>query len=172
MMVELSPRGTRGAGFPNFPAPVASLFTGLNVALFRLFGQRMRVMGRPLLLLTTVGARTGKVRQTPLGWFPDDRDYSWLVVAARAGSAQHPSWCVNIAKNPDRVWVEVGKRKVKVRPTSLRGAERGEAWRRVISLSPGYGEYQRKTDREIPLIRLSVESWPNVSPGLDRRADL
>ncbi|MBI3971316.1 MAG: nitroreductase family deazaflavin-dependent oxidoreductase [Chloroflexi bacterium] len=68
-------------------------------------------MGAPLLLLTTVGAKTGKTRRTVLGWFPDG-DKSWLVVASYAGAARHPAWYFNLAKNPDKVWIEVGKREV------------------------------------------------------------
>ncbi len=50
--------------------------------------------------------------------------------------------------------VEIGKRKFRVQPDSLKGAERTESWQRIVSLSPGYGGYQQKTDREIPIVRL------------------
>ncbi len=63
-----------------------------------------------------------------------------------------------MAKQPDRVWIEVGKRSVKVRPQSLKGAEREEVWRRVASLAPRLtAELQAKTDREIPVVRLTAE---------------
>ncbi len=62
-----------------------------------------------------------------------------------------------MAKNPNQVWAEVGKRKFKVRPQSLKGAEREAAWQRVIAASPSYAGYQQKTDREIPIVRLSPE---------------
>jgi deazaflavin-dependent oxidoreductase (nitroreductase family) len=159
--VELTPNGTRGAGFPKLPRPIAKLFIGLNIVLFRLFGRRLRVMGRPLLLLSTVGAKSGEIRRTTLGWFPGT-DGSWLIVASNAGGARHPAWYVNMAKNPDRVRIEVDGRELKVRPESLKGAEREAAWRVVTSLAPGYGEYQRKTDREIPVIRLTAEAQPGA----------
>lgn len=114
----------------------------------------MRVMGRPLLVLETVGARSGQARSAVLGWFPDTTEEGWLVVASYAGAARHPAWFLNMAGNPDRVWVDIGGRKVRVEPASLKGAERAEAWQRIVSLSPGYGGYQEKTDREIPIVRL------------------
>jgi deazaflavin-dependent oxidoreductase (nitroreductase family) len=113
----------------------------------------MRVQGRPLLLLTTVGAKSGRLRRTLLGRFPN-RDDIWLVVASGAGSAKHPAWYVNMARNPDKVWIEIGKRTLMVAPESLQGAERAEAWQRIVSLAPGYGAYQEQTDREIPVVRL------------------
>jgi hypothetical protein len=61
---------------------------------------------------------------------------------------------VNLARHPDHASIEIGGRQVKVEPESLRGAERAETWRQVVAQAPGYAAYQKKTDREIPLIRL------------------
>jgi deazaflavin-dependent oxidoreductase (nitroreductase family) len=61
---------------------------------------------------------------------------------------------VNLARNPDRVSIEIAGRQIKVEPESLQGAERAEAWRKVVALAPGYAAYEQKTDREIPVIRL------------------
>ena len=110
--------------------------------------------GLPILHLTTVGARSGLPRTVPLGWFPDGEN-RWLVVASTGGAARHPDWYVNMAKNPDQVWIQLGKRRVRVRPESLRGAEREEAWQRVVAATPTYGDYQKKTDRVIPVVRLT-----------------
>ena len=57
-------------------------------------------------------------------------------------------------RQPDQVWAEVGRRKYKVRPQLLKGAERQAAWQRVITASPSYAAYEKKTDREIPIVRL------------------
>lgn len=153
MVVDLTPRGTRGWEAPRLLRPLMGAMTRMQVRLYHRFGDRMRVQGRPVLLLTTVGAKTGKVRQTVLIWFPDG-DHSWLVVAAGAGSAKHPASFVNLARNPGRVSIEIGGRQVNVEPTSLRGAERAEAWQRIVELAPGLAAYERRTDREIPVIRL------------------
>jgi deazaflavin-dependent oxidoreductase (nitroreductase family) len=153
MSVEITPKGTYGAKMPRLPGPLLKIFTALNVAFFRVLGKRMRIWGRPLLLLTTVGAKTGRVHETPLAWF-DDVEGTWLIVASRAGTPGHPAWFHNLAGHPDQVWIEVGGRKVRVQPETLSGEERERAWQHVVSRAPGYGGYQKKTDRVIPLIRL------------------
>jgi deazaflavin-dependent oxidoreductase (nitroreductase family) len=155
MAVELTPNGTRGRERPALPRPLMKAAVGLNIVFFRLLGRRVRVMRAPLLLLTTVGARSGRERRVTLGWFPDGKNVR-LVVASAGGSAKHPAWYINMAKNPDKVWIEVGRRRLRVRPESLKGAEREAAWRRILSQSPGYGAYQEKTDRAIPIVRLTL----------------
>ena len=129
------------------------------VGAFRLSGGRMKMGGVPLLVLTTVGARSGHTRKVPLTWFPDNPAAAdrRLVVASLGGAANHPNWFYNLARNPDKVWIEVGKQKLKVRPETLTGAERDEAYRRVVAVYPGYGAYEKKTDRLIPVIRLIAE---------------
>jgi deazaflavin-dependent oxidoreductase (nitroreductase family) len=130
----------------------------LQARLYHRMGDQMRVQGQPVLLLSTVGAKTGKLRQAVLCWFPDsdasDSDNSWLVVASGAGSLKHPAWFVNLARNPDQVSIEIGGRQIKVEPQSLRGEERAAAWRKVVALAPGYAAYEKRTDREIPILRL------------------
>jgi deazaflavin-dependent oxidoreductase (nitroreductase family) len=122
----------------------------------------MRRRGAKLLELTTTGARSGLPRTVTLGWFPDspttnsDGKDSWLVVASNAGAPQHPAWYFNMAKHPDQVWAIIDGRKIHVRPESLKGAEREEAWRRIVAQAPGYGAYETKTDREIPVVRLQA----------------
>jgi len=154
MDVELTPSGTRGAEMPKLARPLMRALFGLGIAAHRLLGSRMRVLGQPVLLLHTVGARTGNARQTLLVCFHEGDD-AWLVVASFGGSASHPAWYVNMARNPDKVSIEIGGRKLKVRPQSLKGSEREEAWQRIVSLAPGYAAYQQKTDREIPVVRLT-----------------
>ena len=114
-------------------------------------------MGFPVVLLTTRGARTGRTRTTVIGGIPD-RDDSWLVVAALAGAARHPAWFLNMAKHPDEIWLEVGRERFKVRAESLEGLERDEALARIVAIAPRIGSYQQKTDRTIPVLRLTRES--------------
>jgi deazaflavin-dependent oxidoreductase (nitroreductase family) len=162
MAVELTPKGTRGWEMPKVPRLLVSTITGLIVVAYRLFGDRMRVIGQPLVLLITVGARSGRARRTLVCRFSDGDD-GWLVVASFGGSARHPAWYVNMARSPDKVWVEIGKRTLEVRPESLKAAEREEAWRRIVSLAPAYAAYQEKTDREIPVVRLRPNPGPSSS---------
>ena len=113
-----------------------------------------RFMGFPVLVLTTVGAKSGKERNTVLGGFPDG-DEAWLIIASKGGSATHPAWLHNIAAHPDKVWVQVGNRKFKARAESLTGKEREDAYARVVKVAPRYGGYLKKTDREIPVLRIT-----------------
>jgi deazaflavin-dependent oxidoreductase (nitroreductase family) len=134
------------------PGPLAQFF---NDAIFRIYRNR-RFMGFKVLMLTTVGARSGQMRRTTLGFFvdPDNAD-AWIIVASAGGAASHPGWYFNLARNPEQVWIEVGKQKLRVAPEQLKGAERAAAWQRVVTEAPGYATYETKTDREIPLVRLT-----------------
>ena len=160
MSVRLTPRGTRGLGFPKVAPWLRAIFNFMQIAMFRLSGGRMRVQGRPLLLLTTTGAKTGHRRETTLGWFPDEErgDDSRLIAASNAGAAAHPSWYVNLARRPDGAAIEVDGRKFAVSAESLDGAERDRAWKRIVALAPGYGKYEQQTDREIPVVRLTPKT--------------
>jgi deazaflavin-dependent oxidoreductase (nitroreductase family) len=159
MSVTLPPNGTRGVVMPKFALPLMKAGMGLSHLVFRMLGDRMRIQGQTLLMLTTVGARTGKRRHSILARFADPgRPGTWLVVGSNGGLARHPSWCYNLAKNPEQVWIKIGKQDLKVHPDSLPGSEREEAWKRVVSLAPGYAPYETKTDREIPIIRLTPAS--------------
>jgi len=143
------------------PMPGWLMRGGLSIFMgaLRLSGGRMKMGGVPLLILTTVGARSGHTRKVPLTWFPDNPAAAdrWLVVASLAGAPNHPNWFYNLAHNPDKVWIEVGRRTLKVRPQTLNGAEREEAYRRVVAAYPGYGGYEQKTDRLIPVVWLIAE---------------
>jgi len=107
-----------------------------------------------LLYLTTVGAKTSQKRQSAVARFPDGED-AWLVVASAGGSAHHPAWYHNIAAHPDQVWIEFGGRQLPVTPEQLGGDARAQAWQRITQLQPRYVGYEQKTDRAIPVIRLS-----------------
>ena len=139
------------------PSWLKAIFMAFNMGFYRLVGRRMRIQGRPLLLLTTIGAKTGKRRQTPLAWFEDDppRTGSWLIVASAAGAASHPSWYVNLARRPDDASIDVDGRHLAVTPQSLEGEERERAWARIVEIAPSYGSYAVTTDREIPVVRLT-----------------
>jgi deazaflavin-dependent oxidoreductase (nitroreductase family) len=151
MSVNVTPRGTRGAQAPS--GPLLKVVGWLMRTAHRLGARRMD--GQPVILLTTRGARSGVDRTTPVMAFSDG-DGAWLVVASFGGAARHPAWLVNMARHPDAVWVEVDGRRVKMTPTSLSGDERAKAWDRITKLSKRFASYQDKTDREIPIVRLSA----------------
>ena len=155
--LEVPERGTRGAWVP-WGGWLERLFKPIvrgQIARYRrTAGPTPPVMmGFPVVLLTTVGARTGHEHTTVLGGFADG-DEAWIVVASKSGAATNPHWYLNLAKDPDQVWLEVGNRKLKVTPTLLKGRDREEALARIAAIAPRYGEYPKKTDREIPIVRL------------------
>lgn len=129
---------------------VAIGLMGLMPGLYRLL--KGRGMGWSLIL-TTVGAKSGQKREAHLTAFPEGE--GWLVVASRGGSAGHPAWYLNLSKHPDQAWVQFGNRTMRVLPESLKGAERAKAWQRIVAEYPNYGGYEKKTDREIPVVRLT-----------------
>jgi deazaflavin-dependent oxidoreductase (nitroreductase family) len=156
MPVTLPPGGTRGTEMPGFVKPLMKAGMGLSHVFFNLMGDRMKIQGQPLLLLTTVGAKTGKERDALLGRFSDPgHPGAWQIVGSNGGAARHPGWCYNLEKNPGQVWMTIEKQQTKVRPDSLHDEEYQAAWDRIVSLAPGYGSYLEKTDRQIPIIRLT-----------------
>jgi deazaflavin-dependent oxidoreductase (nitroreductase family) len=151
MSFQKTPGGTRGTR----GAPSNAITRGIMrvmTAWHRRSGDRFQ--GMDLLYLTTVGARSGQKRQSTVARFADGDD-SWLVVASAGGSAHHPAWYHNIAAHPDQVWIEFGGRQMRVTPKQLDGDERNEAWRRITQSQPRYTGYENKTDRAIPVIRLT-----------------
>ncbi len=114
-----------------------------------------RMMGFNALILTTIGRRSGARRQTPLGWFPGPGG-SWLVVAAAAGAIGNPAWYYNLAAHPDQAWAEIAGRRIPVIADQLHGAEREEAWRQITAAASRFLDYQKATDRELPVIRLTA----------------
>ncbi|BDZ43134.1 hypothetical protein GCM10025865_24330 [Paraoerskovia sediminicola] len=116
-----------------------------------------KVMGMNVLVLTTVGRRSGQERATPVGWF-DGGDGSWIIVASAAGAAANPAWYHNLAAHPDRLTIETGAETVRVTARELHGDERRDAWATVVAESPRFAEYETRTDRTIPVIRLTRRS--------------
>jgi len=139
-----------------FLVKLARPFLNRQIARYRKVEGRepAKFMGFPILLLTTVGAKTGAEHTHVLGGFPDGED-AWLVIASKGGSATHPHWFHNLAKNPDKVWIQVGNRKIRANVESLQGADREAAYARVVAVAKNYGDYLKKTDREIPVLRLT-----------------
>ena len=152
MAIDVPPRGTRGAKGPPRGA-LGRVMMAVARRIHRLTGSKMG--GRPLLYLTTVGAKSGERRTAVVMPFPEGQD-AWLVVASRGGAAEHPSWFYNIAAHPDQVEVEVAGRTAAVTPERLTGEERAAAWKRITTERPNFAEYEVKTDREIPVVRLTA----------------
>jgi deazaflavin-dependent oxidoreductase (nitroreductase family) len=162
MAFEKTASGTRGSRAGSFGGPVGRWLNGQMIRRSRRKGGRM--MGMDTLVLTTIGAKTGQRRETLLGTFADGDD-AWLIVASAGGAARNPAWYHNLAAHPDQAEVEVGGRKAKVTATQLTGAERDAAWQRITAAQPRYAGYTTKTDREIPVIRLTTSPAPPAPPA-------
>jgi deazaflavin-dependent oxidoreductase (nitroreductase family) len=152
MAIDVPPGGTRGAR----SAPsglVGRMLMGAARRFHRLTGSKMD--GRPLLYLTTVGAKSGQPRTAVVLPFGDGDD-AWLIVASKGGAASNPAWLHNIAAHPDQVEIEVEGRRTAVTARTLTGEERAAAWQRITTERPAFAEYETKTDRQIPVVRLTA----------------
>jgi deazaflavin-dependent oxidoreductase (nitroreductase family) len=157
MAFEKTPRGTYGPKVPSFAVPVMKFMTGLMIKRFRRSGGRGKAMGVDALVLATVGAKTGQQRETLIGWFPDGEN-AWLVVASAGGAAANPAWYHNLAAHPEQARIEVDGKKVDVTAAQLAGQERDAAWQRIIAAQPRFAGYAKKTDRVLPVIRLTANA--------------
>ncbi len=124
-------------------------------ALYKL-GAARTMLGVPLLILTTRGRRSGRDVETPLMYFEDGADL--FLIASKGGSPTHPAWYLNLLAHSE-VGVRIGNRTERRRaePVSDR-AERDRLFARAAEAYGGYAEYQKKTERLIPVVRLRPEA--------------
>lgn len=107
--------------------------------------------GRPLLLLTTTGAKSGESRTTPLVYTKDGDKV--VVIASMGGAPKHPAWYLNLAANPG-VTVELGTEKFEASASPVEGAERDRLYAKQAEMMPAFTEYEQKTTRRIPVVVL------------------
>ena len=110
--------------------------------------------GRPLLLLTTTGAKSGQPRTTPMMYIRDGDHL--LVIASNAGAPTHPDWYRNLVAHPE-VTVEIGNETFKATAIVMEGSERQRLWTRVVEQYPFFADHQAKVTRQIPVIVLTRE---------------
>jgi deazaflavin-dependent oxidoreductase (nitroreductase family) len=106
----------------------------------------------PLLLLNTIGAKSGQTRTNPLAYYTDDGD-RLIVMASKGGAPTNPDWYYNVKANP-LVTVERGRETFQAQASIVEGAERDRLFNQMAEAMPGFAEYQRNTDRQIPVIIL------------------
>ncbi|NKE59454.1 nitroreductase family deazaflavin-dependent oxidoreductase [Lentzea sp. PSKA42] len=104
------------------------------------------------LLLTTKGRKSGELRRTALIYQPDGSG-NYVVVASQGGKPQHPSWYLNLSEDPV-VDVQVAADKFQARARTAGPDERDQLWKLMNEVWPAYSDYQKKTDREIPVVVL------------------
>ncbi len=108
--------------------------------------------GLPVIILTSLGARSGKVRKTPLMRVEHDGEYA--VVASLGGAPKHPVWYYNLTANP-HVELQDGPVRKDYEAREVHGAERDTWWERAVAAYPDYADYQTKTSRTIPVFVLT-----------------
>ncbi len=111
----------------------------------------IEILDRPIILVTTTGAKSGKQRYVPLMRVENDGHY--LMVASNGGAPAHPSWYFNVKANP-AVTVQDGDKVLTRTARELDGAEREQWWRLAVEAFPPYREYETKTARQIPVFVL------------------
>ncbi|MER6003695.1 nitroreductase family deazaflavin-dependent oxidoreductase [Nonomuraea angiospora] len=114
-------------------------------------GTTLMDTGMPVILLTTLGARSSKIRKTPLMRVEHEGRYA--VVASQGGAPEHPVWYFNVKAHP-HVELQDGPAKQDMKAREVTGAEKAEWWERAVAAYPPYTDYQKKTDREIPVFVL------------------
>ncbi|MFC4034868.1 nitroreductase family deazaflavin-dependent oxidoreductase [Streptomyces polygonati] len=108
-------------------------------------------LGRPVVILTTISAKSGRLRKNPVIRIEDNGRYA--AVSSDGGASRNPAWYHNVSANPE-VQLQDGPRKWDMRARELRGGEKAEWWQRAISVYPEYSTYQKNVDREIPVFVL------------------
>jgi deazaflavin-dependent oxidoreductase (nitroreductase family) len=106
-----------------------------------------------VLLLTTTGRKSGRERTIPLLYLQDGEEL--VVVASNGGAPRHPAWWLNLEANP-RATVEVGDRKLRVRAEQASPEEKERLWPKLVAMYSSYEDYQKRTEREIPVIILHL----------------
>lgn len=128
--------------------------TSANVWLYRRSGGRLggRVLGAPILLLNTIGRKSGQARTVPLLYLDDGE--ALVVVASNGGMPAHPLWFRNLEAAP-RVSVEIRRRRIEVDARRATEEEKADYWPRLVKLYRYYDDYKARTPRNIPVVILS-----------------
>src|ERR1700710_1945257 len=110
----------------------------------------LRDTGLPVVIYTTGGRKSGKLRKTPL--MRVEHDGKYLLVASKGGAPEHPVWYHNLTADPTALMVQDGADRFDAVARELSGEEREEWWQRAVAAYPSYAEYQTKTERQIPIL--------------------
>jgi F420H(2)-dependent quinone reductase len=122
-------------------------------------GQRANTLaetGLPVVIVTTRGNKTGRIRKTPLMRVEHDGEY--VIVASKGGAPTHPVWYYNVVADPDAISLQDGPEPFDASARELHGEEKAQWWERAVAAYPPYADYQRSTDREIPVLLVSRRS--------------
>ena len=140
-----------GKPYPPIVARLVRLGTAAHVALYRLTGGTIggRIQHMPVLLLTTIGRKSGKQRTTPLVYLADGDDV--VVVASNGGQGKLPNWWLNIRESK-QAQIEIGRKHLHIRVQEAHSEERQRIWVRVLAYGAGHKTYQERTSYPLPLV--------------------
>lgn len=132
---------------------LVELFWKVHPHLYRWTGGRIggAMMNLPVLLLTTKGRRTGESRTKALMYLPKGERY--VVIASYLGEPRHPDWWLNLRADP-QASIQVGGRRLRIAAREADGEERTRLWQEVVGRQADYAEYQKRTNRRIPVVIL------------------
>jgi deazaflavin-dependent oxidoreductase (nitroreductase family) len=131
------------------------IMSKVNIWAYRLSSGKIGgrfLRGAPVLLLTTIGRRSGQPRTAPLIYLRDGE--SLVIVASKAGMSQDPLWYRNLEANPE-VEIEIGQEKLKMTSRRATTEEKEALWPRLVAIYRDYDDYQARTERDIPVVILS-----------------
>ncbi len=134
---------------------VIKIMSQFNTWIYRISGGRIGGRfpgGAPVLLLTTIGRKSGRPQTAPLLYLQDGDRY--VVVGSKGGMSHDPLWCKNLDANP-RVEIEVGNRKMAMLAHRATPEEKAPLWPRLVAMYGSYADYQARTTRQIPVIILT-----------------
>jgi deazaflavin-dependent oxidoreductase (nitroreductase family) len=137
---------------------VVKIMSRLNTWIYRLSGGRIGgrfPSGAPVLLLTTIGRKSGRPQTAPLLYLQDGDTY--VVVGSKGGMPHHPLWFRNLEANP-QVEIEVGTRRMAMTARRATAAEKAALWPRLVAMYSSFADYQARTTRQIPVIILTPRS--------------
>lgn len=154
-----APSATYGRPYPNYVARIQRSITTVHTLFYRLSAGRIggTLIGLPMLLLTTWGRRTGKLRTAPLLYLPVDG--MMVIVGSNGGALQHPTWWFNLRAKPEAL-VQVDGTRGRVRSREASEEEHRHIWPMLVEIYPQYQNYQQRTDRPIPLLLLEPIDEP------------
>ena len=137
---------------PGKPPPrwLLKIFTRINVLVYKLSGGRLmnKLEGMPIVLVTMKGAKTGRTINIPLMYVPHEKGF--ILVASQGGAPRHPAWYHNLVKNP-KIEITHEGRTQKLTARQVAEEEKATLWPTCIEYYPPYEQYQKRTDRKIPV---------------------
>ncbi len=129
--------------------------SALNTWIYRLSGGKLLgrfPSGAPVGLLTTTGRKSGRARTVPVLYLADGRDF--ILVASQGGAPTHPGWFLNLEADP-KAELQIGPRRIPVTARPVAEEERDRLWPRLVAMYRPYDDYQRRTTRRIPVVKLT-----------------